>query len=55
MLLEKNQYGNRANDVGPLWMGERLNSFRASDASRRIIYAKGAFVLHMLRYLIQDR
>ncbi|MGB9456458.1 MAG: M1 family aminopeptidase [Bryobacteraceae bacterium] len=55
MLLEKNQYGNRANDVGPLWMGERLNSFRASDASRRIIYAKGAFVLHMLRYLMQDR
>jgi aminopeptidase N len=55
MLLEKNQYGNRANDVGPLWMGERLNSFKANDASRRVTYGKGAFVLHMLRYQMQDR
>ena len=55
LLLEKNQFGNRANDVGPLWMGERLDSFRAGDADRRITYAKGAFVMHMLRYLMQDR
>ncbi len=55
LLLEKNQFGNRANDVGPLWMGQRLDSFKAPDAYRRIIYAKGAFVLHMLRYLMQDR
>ena len=55
LLIEKNEFGNRANDVGPLWMGERLNSFRARDASRRVTYAKGAFVLHMLRYLMQDR
>jgi hypothetical protein len=55
MLLEKNEYGNRANDVGPMWMGERLDSFKAQDTDRRITYAKGAFVLHMLRYLMQDR
>jgi hypothetical protein len=55
MLLEKNEYGNRANDVGPLWMGQRLDSFKAQDADRRITYAKGAFVLHILRYLMQDR
>ncbi len=55
LLLEKNQYGFRANDAGPLWMGERLSSFRAASADRRITYAKGAFVLHMLRYLMQDR
>ncbi len=54
-LLEKNEFGNRANDVGPLWMGERLDSFKANDADRRITYSKGAFVLHMLRYLMQDR
>lgn len=54
-LLEKNQFGNRANDVGPLWMGQRLNSFKAHDADRRITYAKGAFVLYMLRSLMQDR
>jgi hypothetical protein len=55
LLLEKNSFGNRANDAGPLWMGARLDSFKARDASRRITYAKGAFVLHMLRYLMQDR
>ena len=54
LLIEKNSFGNRANDVGPLWMGERLDSFKAHDANRRITYAKGAFVLHMLRYLMQD-
>jgi hypothetical protein len=29
LLLDKNQFGNRANDVGPLWMGQRLDSFKA--------------------------
>ena len=55
MLVEKNEFGNRAIDVGPLWMGERLDSFKAADTSRRVVYGKGAFVLHMLRYLMQDR
>ncbi len=55
MLLEKNRFGFRVNDAGPLWMGERLDSFRAQGADRAITYAKGAFVLHMLRYLMQDR
>lgn len=54
LILEKNAFGNRANDVGPLWMGQRLDSFKAPDAYRRIIYAKGAFVLNMLRHLMQD-
>jgi aminopeptidase N len=40
LLLEKNEYGNRANDVGPLWMGQRLDSFKAQDADRRITYAR---------------
>jgi hypothetical protein len=55
LVLEKNQFGNRANDVGPLWMGQRLGSFRAEDAYRRLTYAKGAFVLSMLRRLMWDR
>jgi hypothetical protein len=54
ILLERNQYGNRSNDVGPLWMGERLSSFKAESADRDVTYAKGAYVLHMLRYLMQD-
>jgi hypothetical protein len=54
LLLEKNSFGNRANDLGPLWMGERLDVLKVRDADRRITYAKGAFVLQMLRYLMQD-
>jgi hypothetical protein len=54
-LLEKNQFGFRLNDAGPLWMGIRLDSFRTHGANQAITYAKGAFVLHMLRYLMQDR
>jgi len=33
--------------------GRTPGSFKAHDANRRITYAKGAFVLHMLRYLIR--
>jgi len=55
LILDKNEFGSRANDVGPLWMGQRLDSFKAPDADRRLTYAKGAYVLHMLRFLMQDR
>jgi hypothetical protein len=54
-LLEKNQFGFRLNDAGPLWMGIRLDSFKVRGANQAITYGKGAFVLHMLRYLMQDR
>jgi hypothetical protein len=54
MILEKNEFGNRANDAGPIWMGLRLNTFKTASAYRRMIYPKGGYVLHMLRYLLQD-
>jgi hypothetical protein len=54
-VLDKNQFGNRANDVGPLWMGIRLSSFKAESAYQALTYAKGAFILNMLRSLMQDR
>jgi len=54
-LLDKNQFGFRLNDAGPLWMGIRLDSFKVHGADQAITYAKGAFVLHMLRYLMQDQ
>jgi hypothetical protein len=53
-LLEKNQYGHRANDVGPIWMGSRLNSTRAPGAYQKVIYSKGAWVLQMLRAMMHD-
>jgi hypothetical protein len=54
-ILEKNAFGKRANDAGPLWMGLRLNTFKTPGAYNRIVYPKGSFVLHMLRWMMYDR
>jgi hypothetical protein len=40
--------------VGPLTQGYRLNSGKAGNVYRRMIYPKGAFVLHMLRMMMYD-
>jgi aminopeptidase N len=52
--LEKNSFGHRNNDAGPLWLGLRLVSARNSEAYRAIVYRKGGYVLHMLRMLMFD-
>ena len=54
-ILAKNNFGIRANDAGPLWMGIRLNTFKNGPAYNRLVYPKGGFVLHMLRMLMYDR
>ena len=54
MILEKNEFGFRANDVGPLWMGHRLATRKSRSSYRKLIYPKGGFVLHMLRRLMFD-
>jgi Peptidase family M1 domain len=55
ILLEKDAMGFRAIDVGPLTMGYRANNSRTgSDVTRRLIYPKGAYVLHMLRMMMYD-
>ena len=54
-VMAKNQFGIRPNDAGPLWMGIRLNTFKNGGAYSRLVYPKGGFVLHMLRYLMYDR
>lgn len=54
MILEKNEYGYSANDVGPLWMGRRLSTPKTASAYRKLIYPKGGFVLHMLRQMMFD-
>jgi len=51
-LLEKNAYGRRPNDAGPLWLGERLDSVRNDDAYDAVVYGKGGYVLHMLRQMM---
>jgi hypothetical protein len=53
-LLEKNAYGRRANDAGPLWLGERLDSLKNEDAYDAVVYGKGGYVLHMLRQMMYN-
>jgi len=54
-ILAKNNFGVRPNDAGPLWMGLRLNTYKTEGAYNRLVYPKGGYVLHMLRYLMFDR
>jgi Peptidase family M1 domain len=56
LLLERNAEGFRAIDVGPLTMGYRASNSRTGfDITRRLIYPKGAYVLHMIRMMMWDR
>jgi hypothetical protein len=56
LLLERNPQGYRAIDVGPLTMGYRASSSRTGwDITRRLIYPKGAYVLHMIRMMMYDK
>lgn len=54
MLLERNQYGRRPNDAGPVWLGRRLSSEKNPAAYDAVVYRKGGFVLHMLREMMYD-
>jgi hypothetical protein len=54
-VLDKNEFGYRANDAGPIWWGELSGSAKNSNAGEALTYAKGALVLRMLRSLMQDR
>jgi len=54
-MLEKNAQGYRAIDAGPLTMGYRTSNSRTGfDTTRRLIYPKGAYVLHMIRMMMHD-
>jgi aminopeptidase N len=54
MLLEKNRYGRRANDAGPVWMGLRLATPKTAQGYSAVVYRKGGYVLNMLRALMYD-
>ncbi|HEY6340258.1 MAG TPA: M1 family aminopeptidase [Bryobacteraceae bacterium] len=53
-IVQKNSFGNSANDAGPLWLGFRLNSQKTAGAYNRLVYSKGAYFLQMLRMLMRD-
>jgi Carboxypeptidase regulatory-like domain/Peptidase family M1 domain len=54
-ILEKNRFGLRPNDMGPIWMGLRLNIPKAPRAYNQLVYPKGAYIPHMLRWMMYDR
>jgi hypothetical protein len=55
LLLERDKEGFRAIDAGPLTMGYRASNSRTGfDTTRRLIYPKGAYVLHMVRMMMHD-
>jgi hypothetical protein len=56
MLTERNNKGFRGIDAGPLVMGYRVaNTREGFDTYRRLVYPKGAYVLHMVRQMMWDR
>jgi aminopeptidase N len=53
MLTEKNQFGFRPIDVGPVTMGIRLSSPNAGwNIYGDLVYPKGAYILHMIRMMM---
>jgi len=41
--------------VGPVTQGYRLNNAKTGGVAQRMIYPKGAYILHMIRMMMQDR
>ncbi len=54
-ILDKDQFGHRPTDVGPLWTGLRLSTAKSPGTYQRLVYPKGGYVLHMLRWIMYDR
>jgi hypothetical protein len=55
LLLERNAEGFRAIDAGPVTLGYRMSNSRTGfDVTRRLIYPKGAYILHMIRMMMHD-
>jgi hypothetical protein len=55
LLLERNAQGFGVIDPGPLTMGYRASNSRTGfDITRRLIFPKGAYVLHMIRMMMHD-
>jgi hypothetical protein len=55
LLLERNAEGFRAIDAGPVTMGYRMSNSRTGfDVTRRLIYPKGAYILHMVQMMMYN-
>jgi hypothetical protein len=55
LLTDTNGEGKRAIDVGPVTLGYRLATAKTGgNIPRNLIYPKGAYILHMVRCMMQD-
>jgi aminopeptidase N len=52
-IRSRSEQGRPSYELGPIWLGRRLNSLARPDGWR-LIYTKGAYVLHMLRMMLFD-
>jgi hypothetical protein len=53
LITDKNQFGYRPIDVGPVTMGVRLSSPKAGgNIYQDLVYPKGAYILHMIRMMM---
>ena len=53
MITQKNQFGFRPIDVGPVTMGIRLSSPKTGwSVYDSLVYPKGAYILHMIRMMM---
>lgn len=53
-LLEKNEFGMRSVDAGPIFLGLRASTKKTRGASQDLVYLKGGYVFHMLRMMMAD-
>jgi hypothetical protein len=53
-LLSNDPQGRRPTDMAPLWLNYQANAYREEGTSTFLIYDKGAYVLEMLRSLMED-
>lgn len=53
-LTDKNQFGVRSVDAGPIYLGMRANTVSTRGAAQDLMYLKGGYVLHMLRMMMAD-
>jgi hypothetical protein len=53
-LLNANLQSHRPVDIGPLWLNSQLNAHLEERNAYTLIYFKGAYVLEMLRVLMEN-
>ena len=53
-LLDKDSAGHRPVEVGPLWLGVQLPTYMERNLYLVLVYYKGAYVMEMLRLLLED-